>query len=70
LCNIIFDIIVDKIEFFQSENGVILSSGIDGILPPKYFLYVLDAKTLKPFDPQFPKPLPDDIRSIISSSTM
>lgn len=27
----------DGIEFFESENGVILSSGIDGIIAPKYF---------------------------------
>jgi 2'-phosphotransferase len=27
----------DGIEFYRSTNGVILSSGIDGVLEPKYF---------------------------------
>lgn len=31
----------DGIEFFESANGVILTSGIEGILPPKYFTHVL-----------------------------
>lgn len=31
----------DGISFFVSDNGVILSSGIDGIIPPKYFLEVV-----------------------------
>lgn len=30
----------DGIEFFTSDNGVILSAGIDGTLPPKYFSHV------------------------------
>lgn len=33
----------DGVEFFESSNGVILSSGIDGVIPPKYFLQVTDA---------------------------
>jgi 2'-phosphotransferase len=37
----------DNIKIFESENGVILSSGIDGIIIPKYFKTVLDAKTKK-----------------------
>ncbi|CAG8467860.1 595_t:CDS:2 [Ambispora gerdemannii] len=32
----------DGIEFFQSENGVILSTGIDGTLPIQYFKKVED----------------------------
>ena len=31
----------DGISFFLSDNGVILSSGIDGIIPSKYFLEVV-----------------------------
>mmetsp|Transcript_20985 Transcript_20985/g.51575 ORF Transcript_20985/g.51575 Transcript_20985/m.51575 type:complete len:259 (+) Transcript_20985:128-904(+) len=30
----------DEIEFFTSANGVILSAGIDGTLPPTYFSHV------------------------------
>ncbi|KAJ5066396.1 putative phosphotransferase [Anaeramoeba ignava] len=37
----------DGIQFFQSENEVILSEGIDGIIPPKYFSKVVDSKTQK-----------------------
>ncbi|ORX92135.1 putative tRNA 2'-phosphotransferase [Basidiobolus meristosporus CBS 931.73] len=33
----------DKVRFFKSSNGVILSEGIDGILPVKYFSQVLDS---------------------------
>ncbi|KAK9760483.1 tRNA 2'-phosphotransferase [Basidiobolus ranarum] len=32
----------DKIQFFKSSNGVILSEGKDGILPVEYFSQVLD----------------------------
>lgn len=35
----------DGIEFHISENQVILSSGIDGVIPPKYFSKVVDRKT-------------------------
>lgn len=31
----------DGIEFFVSDNGVILSEGIDGTLQPKYFKKVV-----------------------------
>ncbi|CAH1766788.1 4775_t:CDS:2, partial [Entrophospora sp. SA101] len=34
--------IEDNIEFYKSSNGVILTAGNDGILPPKYFLKVVD----------------------------
>jgi 2'-phosphotransferase len=46
--------IQDGIEFFFSENNVVLSSGVNGCLAPKYFKYVLDARTGQPFDPDFP----------------
>ena len=29
--------LADGIEFYRSANGVILTSGVDGILEPKYF---------------------------------
>lgn len=32
------------IEFFLSKNGVVLSSGIDGVIPPKFFKSVTDRK--------------------------
>lgn len=35
----------DGIQFRISENEVILSSGIDGVIPPKYFSKVIDRKT-------------------------
>jgi 2'-phosphotransferase len=37
----------DEVKFYRSDNGVILTSGIDtaGILPLKYLLKVVDAKT-------------------------
>jgi 2'-phosphotransferase len=31
----------EGIEFFISSNNVILTEGIDGVLPPKFFLKVL-----------------------------
>ena len=31
----------DGIDFFESENGVILSEGKDGILAPKYFKNII-----------------------------
>lgn len=31
----------DGIKFFESENGVILSAGIDGIIAPQYFKNVI-----------------------------
>ena len=32
----------DGIVFFISKNNVILSSGLDGVIPPKYFKLVRD----------------------------
>lgn len=34
----------DGIEFYRSENNVILSDGVNGVLEPKYFLKVIDRK--------------------------
>ena len=54
---IFFDLaaaIADGVEFFLSENLVILSPGVDGVLDPKYFSHVLSYPDLKPFDPDFP----------------
>jgi len=31
----------DRIEFWESANGVVLTSGVDGILSPKYFSHVV-----------------------------
>ena len=44
-CDLIIEIDVEKamndgIQFFRSENGVILTSGIDGYLHKKYFKQV------------------------------
>ncbi|KAJ1499772.1 hypothetical protein HMI54_000580 [Coelomomyces lativittatus] len=33
----------DHIEFLKAPNGVIFSSGIHGVLPPKYFLKIVPA---------------------------
>lgn len=35
----------DNIEFLESKNGVILTKGIDGTLPTKYFKKVVNRKT-------------------------
>lgn len=35
----------DGVQFFISENDVILSSGLDGVISPKYFAKVVDRKT-------------------------
>jgi len=44
----------DGIEFFESENHVILTEGKNGILPPKYFTHVISNATGKPFDSLWP----------------
>jgi 2'-phosphotransferase len=41
----------DKIKIYESENGVILSEGINGVIEPKYFKVVMDAKTKKQLYP-------------------
>ena len=33
-------LILDDIVFYQSSNGVILTRGIDGVIPIKYFLKI------------------------------
>nr|XP_043067661.1 tRNA 2'-phosphotransferase 1 [Drosophila bipectinata] len=38
-------ILTDKIPLFLSSNKVILCSGIEGAIPPKYFLRAVDRKT-------------------------
>lgn len=35
----------DGIKFYKSENNVILSSGINGSIPSKYFQKIVDRKT-------------------------
>jgi hypothetical protein len=35
----------EGVEFVESANGVILSPGVEGVLHPKYFARVVDAKT-------------------------
>ncbi len=40
-------------KFYRSANGVILSTGIDGCIPPEFFQRVTD-QHLNPFDPDFP----------------
>jgi 2'-phosphotransferase len=39
--------IEDGIEFYMSSNNVILTKGINGILPPKYFKKVIDKDGLE-----------------------
>jgi 2'-phosphotransferase len=46
--------LADQIPFFFSENNVILSPGINDIIPTKYFKYVLNSNTMLPFDESFP----------------
>jgi len=40
----------DGIEFFLSDNKVVLSNGIDGVIAPKYFKSVVDTATGKEMD--------------------
>jgi len=47
----------DKIPLLLSANNVVLSTGIDGVIPPKYFKCVLSAGSKLPFDNDFPMPL-------------
>jgi hypothetical protein len=47
----------DGIQFRVSSNKVILSQGIDGLIPSKYFSHVLSMPDLKPIDVDFPKTL-------------
>jgi len=50
--------IADGIDFYLSDNHVVLSPGnAEGIIPPAYFKAVLDATTNEPFDLEFPTPL-------------
>lgn len=50
-CEVVIEINMVKaikeghILFYISENRVILSSGIDGVLPSKYFRQVINMKT-------------------------
>lgn len=37
----------DGITFYRLANGVILTEGIAGVLPTRYFLSVVDARTIK-----------------------
>ena len=37
---------LDGIIFYKSSNGVILTSGIEGIIPSKYFLKITDREGL------------------------
>ena len=49
--------IADGIDFLLSDNGVILTTGVNGVLEPKYFSHVINGKTKEPFDPDFPQKL-------------
>lgn len=35
----------DGVAFFESDNGVLLSDGLDGVLPTRYFSHVTEAST-------------------------
>ena len=42
----------NKIELYESDNGVILSSGVNGTIYPEYFKSVVDVKTKKIIFPE------------------
>jgi len=42
--------IADGVVFVQSANGVILTEGIDGILPTKYFTKVIKIEDNSPIE--------------------
>mmetsp|Transcript_139545 Transcript_139545/g.313642 ORF Transcript_139545/g.313642 Transcript_139545/m.313642 type:complete len:287 (-) Transcript_139545:71-931(-) len=41
----------DGMKFYRSDNDVILTSGVDGVVPPKYFKHVVEIHRDKPFVP-------------------
>lgn len=55
--------IQDGIKFYRSKNDVILSEGLNGIISSKYFSYVIDAKTLKPFDKNYQE-IPPQVKNM------
>jgi len=52
----------DKIEFFTSANNVVLTEGIEGFLPSKYFTHVIKMPEMEPFDSDFPNKLEEEKR--------
>lgn len=44
----------DGLQFFLSANKVVLTPGIKGLLPTKYFFAVIDSSTRQPYDSDFP----------------
>lgn len=40
----LFEAIKDGIDFYISSNNVILTEGVNGVLPPKYFKKVVSKK--------------------------
>lgn len=46
-----------------------LSAGVDGYLPPKYFKYVIRASTGLPFDNDFPTPQPKPTETNTNSNS-
>lgn len=56
-------IIADGIPLFLSENKVVLSpgKGTTGVIPPEYFLAVVDSTTKQPFDTAYPNPAPSHV---------
>ncbi|GJP38593.1 hypothetical protein CLOM_g23033 [Closterium sp. NIES-68] len=60
----------DGMSFFQSDNGVILSSGFDGCIPPKYFSSILKWPSLlsHPLSPLSPPPFPTPVPPATSAA--